>query len=176
MWPEESELTIWTRPSAGCDTEPAVSVVQAPARIGRHPRHVVAVICDPTGSGSEELGAFVQIAEELGAPRDALSIRTPHPSVAWLNALIDGGLGDLRYSGDLSADRPEPGRVTIAESLDQLCPSLHATRSRGVILSVCGEHTDHMVLSSRQVSHQCTRDFWDCPYRRSESAHSKRTQ
>jgi len=174
MWPEDSPLTVWIRCRNDSEMEPAQTVVQALARIGRNPQHTQVLVCDPTGSGSKDIGAFVQVAEELGAPRDALSVTTPHPSVAWLHALIDRGLGDLRFFADLNSDRPGPGRMTVAESLESLCPYLHTTQSRGVVLSVCGEHSDHLVLSSRQVAHQCTRNFRACPYRRSASAHARK--
>jgi len=171
MWPEDSSLAVWTRRADDREMESADTVVQALARIGRNPTDTLVLVCDPTGSGSEDLDAFVQVTEELGAPRNALIVTTPHPSIAWLTALIDRGLSDIRYHPDRDCGRPDTGGLTIAESLNLLCPNLHTTQSRGVVLSVCGEHCDHLVLSSRQVAHQCTRNFRDCPYRRSTSAH-----
>lgn len=150
--------------------EPADSVVQALARIGRDPEHTLVLVCDPTGSGADELEAFVQVAEELGAPRSALSVSTPHPSRTWLTSLVDRGLSELRYHADPGSTGPDVGRLTLTDSLELLCPNLHTTQSRGVVLSVCGEHSDHLVLSSRQVAHQCTRNYQNCPYRRSTRA------
>ena len=131
----------------------------------RDPGRLAVVRCEPTERDLEELEAFVRVAVDLGVSRDALTVATPHPSADWLDRLVRHDLGDLRFAPCSDNGPPRAGRVTAAESLGRVCPELHTTRSRGVMLSVCGAHADRLVLSAHQISDLCTRRYEDCPYR-----------
>ena len=114
--------------------------------------------------------ATVRLVRKLVGRAVTIIIASPHPSDEWLRPLKEYGIDHVWLVQRPGAEAQRRGIFARLLEIDNgICPALHSRTSNGTTLSVCGCHSDRMVLARHHFDRWCLRSHRQCPHWREVS-------
>jgi len=138
--------------------------LEAVACAGPAVAQVLVVESDP--DEDEQILAAIRLTRRLASPAVTVVAGSEHPSADWRESVRRAG-ADRALLVPLATKRGRrmSGPLEGAQELgDGICPELHALHDPRCALSVCGRHSDRMVLARHHFVRWCLAGKETCPH------------
>ena len=156
-------MEVWLKNSPQDLAERCNGALQAFEKLADRPEPVIIVVSDNPDVDLAQMQTLFRLAERFDIERDRIVLISSHPSADWIEPLVNLGLKHLSLWDTPQAFSPSPD-AQAQNTLDHLCPYLHAQTKRGKTLSLCGAGNNRIVLACKHMESWCLRGAEGCPH------------
>ncbi|MBN2718187.1 MAG: hypothetical protein JXX14_20245 [Deltaproteobacteria bacterium] len=106
----------------------------------------------------------IAIVRRICGESVSVIVASPYPSEQWISRLRTVGIDQV---WTVSSRQQRYGQVSpeqVSQLTNAACPALHAREHGGKAISVCGCHSDRMVLAHHHLKRWCLKNKDECPH------------